>query len=342
MDSMVSIIVPVYNTERLVTRCIDSIISQTYSNLQIIMVDDGSTDKSLEILNKYQLQDSRISVYSQNNSGVSSARNCGMKHSTGDYILFVDSDDYILQDAVESLVGSLENNQDGVVFGYKLAGRGTWGTDTCVLDKIIGLNGNTVAGMEILKHVLTIDPEKELLGYSTRYLYSRKILEENSIVFDNSLKISEDYKFIVEFLMHAQNIAVLSQELYVYDVNTSSATARYMPTLSDDMNSVNQWIVENVYKLDPQIKQEHQGCIANTYLNCVQNIAKKDSGYNFFAACRSVYEIKKQHGYLQAVRYATTKLKCRTKAKMAFVLFSLHIDFIYLFLYYMKKRKECK
>ena len=340
MESMVSVVVPVYNTERLVERCLDSIISQTYSNLQIIVVDDGSTDKSLEILNKYQSKDNRISVYSQNNSGVSAARNCGMRHSTGEYVLFVDSDDYILQNTVESLVGTLENNQDGVVFGYKLSGRGTWGTDTRVLDKIVSLSGSTVTGMEILKHVLTIDPEKELLGYSVRYLYSRKILEENSIAFDNSLKISEDYKFIVEFLMHAKNIAVLNQELYVYDVNTSSATARYMPTLSGDMNSVNQWIAENVYKLDPQIKQEHQGCIANTYLNCVQNIAKRDSGYNFFTACRSIYKVKKEYGYLQAVKCAATKLKCRPKAKMAFVLFSLHMDFIYLFLYYMKKRQE--
>lgn len=340
MDNMVSVVVPVYNSEKLVGRCLDSLISQSYSNLQIIVVNDGSTDKSLDILKKYENVDNRIVVYNQRNSGVSVARNCGLKHAKGEFVLFVDSDDYILADTVETLMKNLDNNQDGIVFGYKLIGNGTWGSDTCVLEKIMNLNGNTTTAIEILKHVITIDPEEELLGYSVRYLYRNKILQKNSILFDSSLRISEDYKFIVEFLLHSRNIGVLNRELYIYDVNGFSATSRYMSTLNRDMNRVNQWIRENVYSLDPQIEREHQGCIANTYLNYVQNIAKKDSEYNFFMASKSIYEVKKKFRYSEAVKYTVKNLKCRPKAKLAFVLFSLNLDFIYLFLYYLKKRRE--
>ena len=101
MQPKISVIIPVYNVEKYLRECLDSIVNQTFKDIEIICVDDGSTDKSLEILREYEQKDKRIIVISQPNKGVSTARNIGMQQATGKYMMFVDSDDYITQNACE-------------------------------------------------------------------------------------------------------------------------------------------------------------------------------------------------------------------------------------------------
>ena len=102
-QALISIIVPIYKVEKYLSRCIDSILAQTYKNLEIILVDDGSPDKCPEICDKYAKEDSRIKVIHKKNGGVSSARNAGLDVATGKYIFFVDSDDIITEDALSNL-----------------------------------------------------------------------------------------------------------------------------------------------------------------------------------------------------------------------------------------------
>lgn len=111
MNPIVTVIVPVYNVETLLKTCVDSIINQTYSNLDIILVNDGSTDKSGELCDQYSYLDKRIRVFHKENSGLSEARNCGLNNMKGDYVSFVDSDDFIDLNFIEELLKSLlENN----------------------------------------------------------------------------------------------------------------------------------------------------------------------------------------------------------------------------------------
>jgi len=105
---LISIIVPVYNSSVFLHECLQSIISQTYTNLEILLVDDGSTDDSLEICKSYAEQDSRIKVFHKENGGVSSTRNFGLRVATGEYIGFVDSDDFISSEMFENLLAELE------------------------------------------------------------------------------------------------------------------------------------------------------------------------------------------------------------------------------------------
>ena len=104
LESKVSVIVPVYNSEVYLSMCIDSIINQTYKNLEIILIDDGSTDNSLKICNDYEKKDNRIKVFHQENKGVSAARNLGLSLSQGEYITFVDSDDELIENGISLLV----------------------------------------------------------------------------------------------------------------------------------------------------------------------------------------------------------------------------------------------
>ena len=120
MDCMVSVVVPVYNVERYVDKCVDSIVNQTYKNIQIILVDDGSTDSSGTICDAWKDKDPRIEVIHQENGGLAHARNEGMKKIIGDYVLFVDSDDWIDLDMIETLLhGCIENEADIAVCRYR-------------------------------------------------------------------------------------------------------------------------------------------------------------------------------------------------------------------------------
>lgn len=113
MEKLVSIIVPVYKVEEYIARCVESILAQTYQNMQIILVDDGSPDNSVQICQEYAKDDNRIEIVRQENQGVSVARNNGIDHAAGEYICFVDSDDYIMPNYVSRLVESIESDGGG-------------------------------------------------------------------------------------------------------------------------------------------------------------------------------------------------------------------------------------
>ncbi|MBQ8784417.1 MAG: glycosyltransferase family 2 protein [Alphaproteobacteria bacterium] len=110
MSHTVTVVIPVYNVEKYLEQCLDSVINQTYKDIEIICINDGSTDNSITILEKYALSDNRIKIISQTNQGISAARNAGIKVATGKYITFLDSDDFLSRDAIEKMVTAIENN----------------------------------------------------------------------------------------------------------------------------------------------------------------------------------------------------------------------------------------
>ena len=116
-QQLVSVIVPVYNVENYLRKCLDSVINQSYGNLEILLIDDGSTDTSGELCEEYAEKDSRVKIFHKENGGLSSARNMGLDYALGKYITFVDSDDYLAEDAIESLVASLEKYQADISIG---------------------------------------------------------------------------------------------------------------------------------------------------------------------------------------------------------------------------------
>ena len=120
-DPLITVIIPVYNVEKYLHRCLDSVIAQTYQNLEIICIDDGSTDRSSEICEQYALKDERVKVFHQENQGVSAARNNGLDMASGEYIAFVDSDDYIQNDMFERLYSELsKSGASYVICGYNV------------------------------------------------------------------------------------------------------------------------------------------------------------------------------------------------------------------------------
>lgn len=211
---MVSIIVPVYNSEKSILRCISSLIYQTYKEIEIILVNDGSIDKSEEICLSLCDKDSRIKYYCKENGGAASARNYGLSKSTGDFILFVDSDDYTMPNMVETMMQYQSNgNVDWVICGIKVIGK----YKKSVISFGDALNLNIVAFGEIIARYYT----KAIIHSPCNKLYKRSLIKE---YMNTDFRWGEDYVFNVMYMKNIQTVSVISNPLYVYDCVGDSVT----------------------------------------------------------------------------------------------------------------------
>lgn len=200
----ISIIIPVYNTEKYIKECIESIIKQTYKNIEIIIVNDGSKDNSLSICNEYALKDKRIKVINQKNKGQSSARNKGIKNSNGDYILFVDSDDWIEENMLEILIKKANTDlSDIVICSHKI------------------INENSVTNIVLeKKHSF-----EEYLFESTTMGYSMcKMIKKSCInrYFREDIFFMEDMIFWMDNKQNINKVSYIPNCLYNYRMTNTS------------------------------------------------------------------------------------------------------------------------
>lgn len=211
---MVSIIVPVYNSEKSILRCVSSLINQTYKEIEIILVNDGSIDKSEEICLSLCDKDSRIKYYCKENGGAASARNYGLSKSTGDFIMFVDSDDYTMPNMVETMMQyQINGNVDWVICGIKVIGK----YKKSVISFGDALNLNIVAFGEIIARYYT----KAIIHSPWNKLYKRSLIKEYMNI---DFRWGEDYVFNVMYMKNIQTVSVISNPLYVYDCVGDSVT----------------------------------------------------------------------------------------------------------------------
>lgn len=208
MKAVVSVLVPVHNVESYLPQCLDSIIGQTYPNLQIILIDDGSTDRSWKIMQIYASKDSRIEVYRQENQGVSSTRNKLLEKVKGDYILFVDADDWIELNMMEYLVSKLEESQSDMV--------------TC--DMVI--NDEPVSDVYIQK-IYSREKAIERFLYHQEFRGSlcTKLFKYSSIsdcYFDSNISLGEDALFCWHVLQNTTSVLFTQRQLYHYRMNDDS------------------------------------------------------------------------------------------------------------------------
>ena len=243
-ESTISIIIPVYNSELYLEKCLDSIIGQTYKQIEIICVDDDSTDDSLDILNKYAAMDDRIKVIHKKNEGVSIARNTGLDNAKGDYILFVDSDDWIEKSTCEiALQNLVEQNADLVLWSY-IRERKEESKKKVIFDKDIVFSEEEVRKNLHRRMIGIIDDElaypenADALCTVWGKLYKRSIILRYNIKFYDIRKIGtyEDGLFNLFYLQYVKKAVFLDQYLYHYRrTNNISITESY------DENLIQKW-----------------------------------------------------------------------------------------------------
>lgn len=217
MHCLISVIVPVYNSAPYLKHCLNSILAQTYHNLEIICIDDGSTDGSLDILREFEEKDSRIQVLSQKNAGVSAARNAGLNRARGSYITFVDSDDGLDADMYEVLLSLAQKHRADISHcGYKK----------------VYLNGATkdIQGTGILlaqtgeEAVASLLNGQYFVGSPCNKLYKAELLSE--VQFDSSIKINEDVLFNAQIFQKADRIVFWDVPKYHYFEHMDSSCGR--------------------------------------------------------------------------------------------------------------------
>lgn len=211
-SSIVSIIIPVYNAERYIERCINSVINQSYREWRLIVINDGSTDGSLMKLSKY-MDNKRISIIDIPNGGVVNARRMALKYADGDYLTFLDADDYLPNDAISLMVDKMRNeNADLVIGGYTLH----WEKDNRLID---------------VNNIKDFSNPDECLDYCIKYgetflpvkMYRTDIFKE-SVSIPSDVIFMEDTIGIMQYLSHCKGVATIGQSVYVYFKNSGSAS----------------------------------------------------------------------------------------------------------------------
>jgi len=284
MNDLISIIIPIYNTEEYLERCLDSIINQSYKNLEIILVDDGSTDLSKEICNNYLKKDKRIKYFKKENGGLSSARNYGIKKANGKYIGFVDSDDVISLDMFSTLYNNLINTSSDMsiceVVRFK--------------DTVNFINSNNVKiynSKDILKIILE---DKKICNFAVNKLYKKELMKDIEYPIG---KYQEDVGTTYKFIKNAKKIVYSDSKLYGYYSRSDSITKTLNTKFVYDYFEMIEKRAKNLQKMDidEYLDLNKENVILGIFIDLSQN--KKILRDNKFSEYMNnkLIELKKLH-----------------------------------------------
>ncbi|WP_158602415.1 glycosyltransferase family 2 protein [Cohnella endophytica] len=259
---LVSIIIPVYNTEKFVRRSIESALAQTYSANEIILVNDGSTDRSPQICDEYASTYPRITVIHQLNKGVSAARNAGMDAARGEFIQFLDSDDEIESTMTESLVHAIrEQDCDLVVCGYVNRGKTV---------QEIRADSNVYEASEFMARAYTTPNLAPLTWSSCNMLFRSLILRDHKLRFDSSFVMGEDGLFMLEYMSRCRSIYVLNRVLYNYYQYDPADRVSAITYFSPDLYSLRIKYFERLYSIvSSEISQDLERQMLRSFFNLV-------------------------------------------------------------------------
>lgn len=278
----VSVIVPVYNVEeKYFRKCINSVINQTLEEIEIILVDDGSTNNSSNICDEFAQKNKKIIVIHQKNQGVSSARNNGIKIAKGEYIMFVDSDDWLEDRACEMLYKYSEFNADFII-----------GRNYCYLEdkhkeikpNFYGEDVNEIANKDEIYKMLLIDSNKNKYSYlATPWakLYKKSTLENYKILFETNLKAGEDLIFNLDIITKGNKIFVVDEFIYHYRLHNRSTLYRLSDTFEKHMYNLYYCLDERSKRYNLKLADEicyYKIRYLNTilkYSNKIQKSAKE-------------------------------------------------------------------
>lgn len=278
---MISIIVPCYNVENELDACIKSILKQTYTDFELIAIDDGSKDGTFEKLKEYQKCDERIKAFSQENAGPSVTRNRGIELARGEYVAFCDSDDYIGEQYLEHLFERTGKGCDIVIAGFNYVS-----TD----GKVTEISGIDVSceRAEFYEKFYAENIARRLIFGPVNKLYRRALLVEKKIRFDTQLKIREDGLFVFDFLKHCNSFEGIVDAEYYYVQHAENASL--ISKLNEDELNINARFYEAMVAAKENLTSKDIEAICPMLLNMDIALIKK------------FYNVKKP-SFLEGVRY---------------------------------------
>lgn len=216
MSPKISFIIPVYNAEKYLEGCLQSISNQSFVDFEILVVNDGSTDNSLEILNQYQKIEPRLKIFSQENKGVSVARNVGMENAWGEYLTFVDADDVLAPDILSSLYSEIKNSFHDLVIANFKSKNGNREIDFKNIEK------DYISKEELISDFITWKLKIRLGSF----LIKNSLIKNNNLKFEERLKYAEDVHFITKALYYSSSVKIVTELMYIYLYNDYSTIIR--------------------------------------------------------------------------------------------------------------------
>lgn len=287
-NELISIIVPIYNVEKYLGKCVESILNQDYQNIEVILVDDGTKDNSGKIADRKAEKDKRVKVIHQKNSGVSAARNAGIEKAQGKYVCFVDADDYVMSDFISYYYHLIKQNKADIAltpFPRKFNETSIYHQEQSKEDYIEIWNGQRAA-KEMLYYNLVIASWNKMI--------SKDLLDKYQIRFNTNLAYGEGFKFSIDCFQRAEKVVVGHRKVYCYRVdNPSSAMTKFNMKLVDGSLESQEEIKNSlVQKTDELLKackyanwHTHCDCL-NTIIGCKVKKKYKEKYKRIKKVCR--------------------------------------------------------
>lgn len=235
----ISVIVPVYNVEKYLRRCIESILSQTFTDFEVLLIDDGSNDRSGEICDEYAKKDGRIRVFHKENGGVSSARNVGLDHASGEWIYFMDSDDVIYDNGLFIFNKYISESVDMVMAGFEILNE-----DNIIIESVEFNDECKIVQVDTFLKNLYFPADRHYKGFLWNKIFRHSVLEQHSQRFNPQIYYNEDRLFIFEYVcLSGKPIACSDIIIYKYYVRHGSAMdmvisgSKYNPLFLTDLTA---------------------------------------------------------------------------------------------------------
>lgn len=307
---VVSVIIPVYNAEENLKACIESIVNQTYENLEIILVDDGSTDQSGVICDTFAAKDNRIRVFHLKNGGVANARNCGLESAVGTFITFSDSDDIMDKDYIKkALVAIRDTDYVSCAFNTINSSGEKYTID------YMKCFGTQVSYREYLGCMLDYQAGA-YWGANWGKLYHHKIIRQHHIRFESGIAFAEDLRFNIEYLKHVKKIGLIHCPIYDYRIDTDGSLSKKQRNIAqywDEYLELYHRYTE-LYFIH-QILKQHESKLSMFLVNAYVSVVREGI-YNNSLKLKSVLDMCKKIGTTPEVKRAAgyyRNMKGRTK-----------------------------
>lgn len=268
-----SIVIPVYNLENYIDQCIDSILKQYRKDIEIILVNDGSTDTSLSICKTYQKENLNIKIIDKKNGGVSSARNLGLEVAKGKYIFFLDGDDYLVEKAIDKIINKISEEPDKDIY--------IGGKSYHFNDNILSMDSNFIdikrvngkSCNEIFTYILGESTNTEWAVW--RYIFKKEYLESNNLKFDKEIDLGEDLLFVANSIINTNNISVLNFPIIYYRLDSANSITKKLTSKKIKMNLIvcNKIIkISNDYNFSKKQKKYIGRRFLNYYFKMLSNV----------------------------------------------------------------------
>ncbi|HWJ77146.1 MAG TPA: glycosyltransferase [Niallia sp.] len=344
MEVKISVIVPVYNIEQFLPNCIDSLIDQSFKDIEIILVNDGSSDNSPNICNEYAIMDKRIKVIHKKNEGVSVARNTGLRVAKGEFIAFVDGDDWVEHDIYSLMYNKITTSKADLImcrfFNFSPNGdfeiakeplkSGVYSNNEIFQELVLPMLGNKFVNLS----------ENLIMGSIWRCLYKREIIYKNNMHFPE-VKIAEDMLFHLNYQLACKKVVILDKALYYYRYNPSSATKKYITSLLDtliyQLELVEKTLI-NFNMLNESSRERMETTRLYFCIWCITNECHPNNPKQYSQSIKYLKNISKLSIFKQTFKWKNI-FYAPLKQRLLLICIKLQL-FSLVFIYHRKKLKK--